>query len=162
MLMVRAVPHLPANLHLSPDQIAAAALCVAAAAGVSLYLFLHRRPDPSELERQRREFLAQRGRITDATLIDTTLLQRSSRRTGDDDPVPNIAFAEPPPSVLQYQYRVAGVQYESAQDVSALAEYVRNLRIDLPIQVRYDPQNPGNSIVVSETWSGLRVGPRSG
>jgi len=161
MLMVRAVPHLPANLHVTQDQIAAAALCVAAAAGVSLYLYLHRKPDPDEVERQRREFLAGRGRITDATLIDTTLNQRSGRRTGDEPPSPDIVSIEPPPSVLQYQYRVAGVRYESAQDVSALAEYVRNLRIDLPIQVRYDPHNPSNSIVVAESWSGLRVGPRS-
>jgi hypothetical protein len=161
MLVVRAVPHLPANLHLSPDQIAAATLCVAAAAGVSLYLYFYRRPDPNEVERQRREFLAERGRITDATLIDTSLNQRSGRRADDDAPASDIAPFEPPPSVLQYQYRVAGVRYESAQDVSTLAEYVRNLRVDLPIQVRYDPQNPGNSIVVAESWSGLRVGPRS-
>jgi hypothetical protein len=161
MLMVRAVPQLPANLHLTPDQMAAAALCVAAVVGVSLYIYLHRRPDPDELERQRREFLAQRGRITDATLIDTSLNYRSGRRAGDEPPVSGIALSEPLPSVLQYQYRVGGVQYESAQDVSNLAEYVRNLRIDLPIQIRYDPHNPSNSIVVAESWSGLRVGPRS-
>jgi len=160
MLLFRAVPQLPANLHLSPDQIAAAALCAAAAAGISLYLFLQRRPDPDGLERQRREFLAARGRITDATLIDTALNQRPSqyaaRRDGDEPPAPGTILSEPLPSVLQYQYRVAGVQYESAQDVSTLAEYVRNLRVDLPIQVRYDPNNPSNSIVVSESWSGLR------
>jgi len=26
----------------------------------------------------------------------------------------------------------------------------------LPTSVRYDPHNPGNSIVVSEKWMGLR------
>ncbi len=160
MLMVIAVPHLLVNLHLSPNQIGALALCLAVAVSVTLYCYLHRRPDPDEAERLRREFLAERGRITDATLIDTSLNQRSLRRSVDG--AGDLAAApELPPSVLQYQYRVAGVQYESAQDVSTLVDYVRNLRVDLPIQIRYDPQNPGNSIVVSESWSGLRVGPRS-
>jgi len=26
----------------------------------------------------------------------------------------------------------------------------------LPTSVKYDPQNPGNSLVVSERWMGLR------
>jgi hypothetical protein len=30
--------------------------------------------------------------------------------------------------------------------------------MDLPIQIRYDPHNPANSIVVAESWSGLRLG----
>ena len=38
-----------------------------------------------------------------------------------------------------------------------VAEYVHNIRTDLPIQVRYAPHNPANSIVVAETWSGLRL-----
>ena len=55
------------------------------------------------------------------------------------------------------QYDVAGVTYECAQDVTMLAEHVQNIRTDLPIQVRYAPHNPANSIVVAETWSGLRL-----
>jgi len=161
MLMVRAVPHLPPALHLTPDRIGTVAFCVAAVTGLLLYVYFNRRPDPDEIERQRRKFLAERGRITDATLIDTTLNQRSGRRSVDEAADPLVDMIEPPPSVLQYQYRVAGVRYESAQDVSSLAEYVRNFRVDLPIQIRYDPNNPGNSIVVSESWSGLRVGPKS-
>jgi hypothetical protein len=43
--------------------------------------------------------------------------------------------------------------------VTYLAEHVRDVRADLPIQVRYDMHNPGNSIVVSESWSGLRLSP---
>ena len=55
-----------------------------------------------------------------------------------------------------YNYRIAGVTYECAQDVTTLAEYVHGIRTDLPMQVRYVPQNPANSIIVAETWSGLR------
>src|SRR5882757_5151060 len=34
----------------------------------------------------------------------------------------------------------------------------KDLRIDLPVQVRYDARNPGNSIVAAEEWSGLQHG----
>jgi hypothetical protein len=30
-----------------------------------------------------------------------------------------------------------------------------------PVSVKYDPRNPANSIVVSEEWSGLRLGKTS-
>ncbi len=145
MLKARAVPHLPPSLHLDPDQIGTIAFCVVAVMGLSAYIYLNRRPDPEELERQRRLFLASRGRITDAMLVDTSLERR-----------PVAASEELPQSVLRYQYKVAGVGYECSQDVAPLSEYVRHVRMDLPIQVRYDPHNPGNSIVVAESWSGLR------
>ena len=61
------------------------------------------------------------------------------------------------PDMIVYVYRIAGVTYECAQDVTMLAELVQGVRTDLPIQVRYAPQNPANSIVVAETWSGLRL-----
>lgn len=61
------------------------------------------------------------------------------------------------PQIIVYNYRIAGVTYECAQDVTALAEYVHGIRTDLPIQVRYLPQNPANSIIVAESWSGLRL-----
>lgn len=159
MLMVRAVPHLPSNLHLNADRIGAIAFCVVAATGLSVYIYFNRKSDPVEVERLRREFLAEQGRITDATLIDNSLTQRAGRRSADENQENFLELPEPPPSVLLYQYRVAGVRYESAQDVSTLTEHVRNFRIDLPIQIRYDPHNPGNSIVVAESWSGLRTVP---
>ncbi len=158
MLKFRAVRHLSPTLHISPDQIGAIAFGITAVTGVALYVYFSRKVDPTEVERLRRVFLAEQGRITDATLVDTSLNQRAGRRAADTAEL-DFERKEPPPSVLQYQYRVAGVGYESVQDVSGLTEYVRNFRIDLPIQIRYDPHNPGNSIVVSESWSGLRAGP---
>jgi len=60
-----------------------------------------------------------------------------------------------------FHYDVAGVTYEASQDVTQLQEYVnpKNCRIGVPASIRYDPQNPGNSIVVAETWTGLRKTP---
>jgi hypothetical protein len=146
------VPHLPSALHLHPDQIGAVTFGVVATIGVAAYIFYNRRPSAEEVERLRREFLATRGRITDATLIDTGLDRRIETEPSD------LPIEDSPPDVLRYQYKVGGVGYESLQDVARLSEHVRHLRVDLPIQVRYDPKNPGNSIVVAESWSGLRVG----
>ncbi|MBB5058282.1 hypothetical protein HDF16_002996 [Granulicella aggregans] len=150
------MPHLPSALHIRPDQIGAVAFGVVATVGVVTYIFWNRRPSAEEVERQRREFLATRGRITDAMLIDTGLDRRvETEPTG-------LNLEDSTPDVLRYQYKVGGVGYESLQDVARLPEHVRHLRVDLPIQVRYDPKNPGNSIVVAESWSGLRVGLGSG
>ena len=107
-----------------------------ALAGAALYLVLRRRPTPEELELRRRTALAATGRLIDGTVHDA---------------IPT----EQQPNVLFYRYRVSGVTYDCSQDVSGLGEHLAHLRLDLPIQVRYDPHNPGDSIVVSETWNGL-------
>jgi hypothetical protein len=33
---------------------------------------------------------------------------------------------------------------------------LHSCRLGLPTSVKYDPHNPGNSLVVSESWMGLR------
>lgn len=115
----------------------------AAALGVVAWLIARmRRPTAEELERRRRDHLATAGRITDGVLID-------ARTLGGEE------STSPTPEVLIYSYRLAGVTYDCAQDVSTLPERVVGWRLDQPLQVRYDPRNPGNSLVVAESWSGL-------
>ena len=60
--------------------------------------------------------------------------------------------------LLVYNYDVAGVTYEASQDVTHLRQFIDlySCRLGLPASVKYDPHNPGDSIVISETWSGLR------
>ena len=67
---------------------------------------------------------------------------------------------DPGGPVLIYTYDVAGVSYEASQDVTHLRQHIdmHTCRIGLPASIRYDPQNPGNSIVIAEGWSGLRTG----
>ena len=145
--------HLPLYLR-SPRVIASACATVAAAAGAAVYLLTRKKPSEEELERQRRELLARSGRITDGTIMDTLIAQART----EPDPIPAAPEeAATTPNIIIYNYRIAGVTYECAQDVTALAELVHDIRTDLPIQVRYAPQNPGNSIVVAESWSGLRL-----
>jgi Protein of unknown function (DUF3592) len=116
------------------------------ASGVVLaaYLLLRRKPKtPEDLERERREWLDQVGRITDGTVIDVQEL-----RSGENKAT----------TLLIFQYDVAGVSYEASQDVTYLRQRINlhSCRLGLPTSVRYDPQNPGNSIVLSEKWMGLR------
>ncbi len=114
---------------------------VALVGGVLLVRHL-RRPSPEEIERRRREELALNGRITDGVIVDARTL------SGEDS-------LSPTPEVLMYSYRLAGVTYNCAQDVSRLPERVEGYRIDQSVQIKYDPRNPGNSILVSESWTGL-------
>jgi hypothetical protein len=136
---------IPSHLSLplrSPRGAAAIAAGALTVAGIVWYFLKRPRPSPEEIERERRDLLSTTGRITDGTITDAPF--------EPDDPTQT-------PRLLMYDYRIAGVTYECAQDVSTLAEHVRDIRIDLPIQVRYDLHNPGNSIVVAESWSGLRL-----
>ena len=108
------------------------------------YLLLRRKPkSPEDLERERREWLDRIGRITDGTVIDVQELPRDEQRQS---------------VLLIFHYDVAGVSYEASQDVTYLRQFINlhSCRLGLPTSVRYDPQNPGNSIVVSERWMGLR------
>jgi hypothetical protein len=110
---------------------------------LAAYLLLRRKPKSADdLERERRHWLDQIGRITDGTVID----------------VQEMESGKGPSILLIYQYDVAGVSYEASQDVTYLRQWINlhSCRLGLPTSVRYDPQNPGNSIVVSEKWMGLR------
>jgi hypothetical protein len=126
----------------SPRGIVAIVVGATAAAAAAGYLLTRKKLTPEEIERARRDLLATMGRITDGSITDAPF--------APDDPTHT-------PRLLIYDYRIAGVTYECAQDVTTLADHVRDIRTDLPIQVRYDLHNPANSIVVSESWSGLRI-----
>ena len=111
---------------------------------IAAYLmFGRKKKTAAEIERERRDWLNQVGRITDGTVIDVQEL------------VPNGHAAA---TMLIFQYDVGGVSYEASQDVTYLRQLVNlhSSRLGVPTSVRYDPQNPGNSIVVSEKWMGLR------
>lgn len=150
----------------SPRVLAAVGLGAATAIGIASYMLTRRKPTPDEIERERRELLARIGRITDGTIMDTLMSEVTAEvfDGSKDDRAGTPSYAQPfegdsllPPNIIIYNYRIAGVTYECAQDVTSLSDYVHGVRTDLPIQVRYAPHNPGNSIIVAETWSGLRL-----
>jgi hypothetical protein len=141
----------------SPRVIAAIGVGVVAAAGVASYVMTRRKPTAEEMERERRDLLARSGRITDGTIMDTMIMETRSADSKASEASTQPDGSAPTPDIIVYNYRIAGVTYECAQDVTTLAEYVHGIRTDLPIQVRYAPHNPANSIIVAESWSGLRL-----
>jgi len=119
------------------------ALGVIGAAAVSYAFFLRKPKAPKDLELQRRIWLNGVGRITDGTVIDVQEVSPEDH---------HIA------TMLIYQYDVAGVSYEASQDVTYLRQWINlhSCRLGLPTSVKYDPHNPGNSMVIAEGWIGLR------
>ena len=113
---------------------------LAAILALTLWLVFRRRKSPDEMERLRRQYLVQHGRIIDGTILDLTEPQSPEGLR-----------------ILQYQYQIAGIVYESGQDVTHLREQmdINGSCFGRAASVRYDAQNPANSIVVAETWSGL-------
>jgi hypothetical protein len=107
------------------------------------YALLKRQPKTADdLEKERRIWLNTIGRITDGTVIDVQEIEAEGH----------------PATMLIYQYDVAGVSYEASQDVTYLRQWINlhSCRLGLPTSVKYDSRNPGNSLVISESWIGLR------
>jgi hypothetical protein len=148
--------HLPLFLR-SPRVITGVVAGAVTVIGIATYVLTRRKPTAEEVERERRELLARSGRITDGTIMDTMIMEARSAVISVPEVSAQTDNTALTPQIIVYNYRIAGVTYECAQDVTALAEYVHGIRTDLPVQVRYLPQNPANSIVVAESWSGLRL-----
>ncbi|MFZ1135279.1 MAG: hypothetical protein WAN69_10050 [Candidatus Korobacteraceae bacterium] len=124
-------------------------LALGTAAAIVGYALLSRNPKRSgeNLEVERRTQLTQGGRIIEGTVIDVQEI--------DESPTQRQMI------LLIYTYDVAGVSYEASQDVTHLRQFIDlySCRLGLHASVKYDPHNPGDSIVISETWSGLRKSP---
>jgi hypothetical protein len=108
----------------------------AIAAGVLVVLRIRRKP--KDKEKLRRLEVNASGRLGDATITDIT-----------DD-------------AIIYDYSVGGLTYTASQDISQLRELIPadpHRLIGRPASLKYSTQNPANSILLCEDWSGLRVGP---
>ncbi len=131
--------------------ISGGSILIAALTAVGFWLVFHKRPTADELERARRQFLARSGRLVDGMLLDLREVEIPAR--SKREPARTL-------TLLFYSYRIAGVDYESSQDITGLAGVVdaSQVRAGFPCSARYQPGNPQNSIVLSEEWSGLRAG----
>src|SRR5262245_36749068 len=120
------------------------ALAAAGMVAVAAAWARSRRKTPEQLEQLRRRRISEVGRITGGTVVDVNELTAEK------------GSAEI--QVLVYQYDVAGVRYEASQDVTSLRHKVdlHSCRAGLMTSIKYDPANPGNSIVIAEDWNGLR------
>ncbi len=114
------------------------------AAGTATYYWVRsHRKTAEQREMERRFRISSSGRITDGTVLDASEY---------------VEEGLPPVQLLIYTYDVAGVTYECSQDITQLRHFVdvHTCKIGVPASIKYDPQNPANSIVVAEHWSGLR------
>jgi hypothetical protein len=114
--------------------LACAGVAVVLAAVFGFRAWRRSRVTPEERERRRRAALVMRGKITDATLVEIQ------------------------DAALVFTYFVRGVEYTASQDVGSLAGHMPSamgLGVG-SVSVRYSPKNPANSIVLAESWSGLR------
>jgi hypothetical protein len=105
------------------------------AAGIFVVLRIRRKP--KDKEKLRRLEVNGSGRLGDATITDIT-----------DD-------------AIFYEYSVGGLTYTASQDISQLREMIpadSHRLIGRPASFKYSSQNPANSIVLCEDWSGLRLG----
>ena len=119
------------------------AYALAFTAGVLLLLGVllwarREKPTPSELERRRRLHVNRVGRITKGSILEV-----------HDGPGAD--------HLLLYNYEVRGVQYQAAQDISFFRHRLDFSRVAAgqAASVKYDTQNPTNSIVLCEEWSGI-------
>jgi uncharacterized protein DUF3592 len=125
--------------------------------------FFRKPEDPEDEERKRRSQLNQVGRIVEGLVVELV----ESQGGVAPPPAPakfSIRKPEAPPlgayglrRLVRYSYSIAGVTYETAQDVTGLEERLclERLAAGQPASVKYDPSNPSNSILVADDWSGL-------
>lgn len=141
--------------------VAGAAVLVACAAAVVLQQVFRKPADPEDEERRRRSQLNQVGRIVEGLVVELVESQASAAANPSEARRGKAALVEPAGNrlrrLVRYSYSIAGVTYETAQDVTGLEERLclERLAAGQPASVKYDPSNPSNSILVADDWSGL-------
>lgn len=142
------------------------AVLVAAVGAVALRQYFQKPEDPEDEERRRRSQLNQVGRIVEGLVVELVESQAPvALAPVASNGSPSIKVPAPAPApgksgmrrLVRYSYSIAGVTYETAQDVTGLEERLCLERIasGQPASVKYDPSNPSNSILVADDWSGL-------
>jgi hypothetical protein len=115
-------------------QVAGLALLAGVLLALAAYILLDFRTSPEKKERMRRMVLSQKGRLGDGIITEAT------------------------ESTIYYTYSVSGVVYTTSQDIAQLNEFLPAdpERLVGPVWLKYATENPANSIVVCEQWSGIQ------
>lgn len=112
------------------------AIAMVVLGGATLLILWKRRLTPDERERRRRLAINRKRRTIEGFITEATS------------------------EIIHYQYALRSVEYFASQDVSSLTQFLpaEPSRLIGPVSVRFDPQNPANSIILCEEWSGLPRG----
>jgi hypothetical protein len=136
---------------------------VIAAAAVILHRHFQKPEDPEDEERRRRFQLNQVGRIVEGLVVELVETPATPAQESGSAMFSQRKVALPGRTansmrrLVRYSYSIAGVTYETAQDVTGLEERLclERLAAGQPASVKYDPSNPSNSILVADDWSGI-------
>jgi hypothetical protein len=114
--------------------------CLAGGVGLlAMWRAVRSRLTPERREQRRRLDINLKGRLGDALLTECH------------------------ENTLYYTYEVRGVHYTASQDINSLRDHLPDApeRLGGMVNMKYAAQNPANSILVCEEWSGLRAAPRA-
>jgi hypothetical protein len=136
----------------------AAGFAVLLAAG--LWWWRRRPRDPEEVERRRREHLSRVGRIVEGEILEiaeTPVASPPASPAGNGSLRDAHDGTNGQRSLVLYTYSISGVTYEAGQDITGFEERACLKRViaGQPASVKYDPSNPGNSMLIAEDWSGI-------
>jgi len=123
----------------SPNaQIAALSGLAIVLIALAIYIVLRVHGTPEKRERRRRLAINRTGRLGDALITEVS------------------------ETTIYYCYSLRGVQYTASQDVSTLLDRLppEHEKLIGVASMKYAPNNPYNSILICEEWSGLRVADR--
>lgn len=117
----------------SPLVAAVVAAVAATAVAILVTILLRRRKTPEERERRRRLDINARGRMIEGLVTEAR---------------DNLVF---------FRYSWRGIDYDTSQDLSFIADLLPGDRSTVigPVTVKFLSENPYNSIVVCEDWSGF-------
>jgi Protein of unknown function (DUF3592) len=133
---------------------------VALVAGVWYSMWMRREPSDDELEQKRRSHLNQIGRIAEGQILevlDVPYEQAAARGLALFRRGAKSVSGDGRRKLVCYSYSISGVSYETAQDITRLESRAGEQRLvpGRAASVKYDPSNPGDSIVLTDDWSGL-------
>ena len=62
------------------------------------------------------------------------------------------------PALVLYRYEIAGVAYETAQELAPVAVRLdpARCRPGITVSIKFDAADPGSSILACANWNGLR------
>lgn len=133
---------------------------LALVAGVGYSTWMRREPNDDEIEQKRRSHINQVGRIAEGQILevlDVPHEQAEARGPALFRRASKTASGDGRRKLVCYSYSISGVSYETAQDITSLAGRAGEQRLvpGRPASVKYDPSNPGDSIILTDDWSGL-------
>jgi hypothetical protein len=133
---------------------------VAVMVGVLLSQWLRREPDGDQIEQKRRAHINQIGRIAEGQILEVLEVpqeEAAARGVALFGRGKKSASANGLRKLVCYTYSISGVSYETAQDITLLQGRADQQRLipGRPASIKYDPSNPGDSIILTDDWSGL-------